>query len=108
MDKQTDIGLGNIEFPSTEIDVEKPPERSDLGTVNYDDQVTYNEVIETDPNQMLVEGVAELKDHPQLESFLMGLNDLKNEFILKVEGLSKDFELRGSVKVLFTVSKKDS
>ena len=107
MKNEADIGLGDIAFPSAEIEVDKSSEEG-CGTVNYNDQVTYNEVIETDPNQMLVEGVTELKDHPQLESFLMDLNDLKNNFILKVAELSKDVELKGSVKVLFTVSKRDN
>lgn len=105
---ENDNVLGNLSFPSVDIDVAKPPEQSDLDTVDYDlSKISYEEVVETAPNQMLVEGVAELTDHPQLESFLRVLHHLKNDFVLKVAGLSEEFELRGSVKVLFTVSKKD-
>lgn len=97
-----EVVLGDLKFPTAEINVAKPQGQVDEG------QIKYSDVMEIDQNQMLVEGVAELKKHPQLESFLGKLNDLKNDFILKVGETSKDFELKGSVKVLFAVRRKES
>lgn len=104
MKNEIDIG---ISFPTAELNVDTTLAEPENSTVEYDTKnVKYEDVAETDSNQLLVEGVTELEDHPQLETFLRSLNDLKNDFILKVGGLSNNFELNGSVKLLFTVSKK--
>lgn len=91
--------LGGLELPETEIDVARSKEQ-------VVDPVSFEDVIDTEENQMLVEGVAELEDHPNLETFLRQLNDLKNDFVFKVKGISKEFELHGSVKVLFSISRE--
>jgi hypothetical protein len=96
-----DVALSSVEFPSIEIDVINPPESPVV------DPETYSDVVETGMDQMLVEGVTELKDHPQLESFLENLNDLKNDFLLKILKASEKFELTGSAKVLFSIKRKE-
>lgn len=95
--------LGDLNFPTTEIDITLPVENK----VAPKEQVSFDDVVETDSNQMLVEGVDELKDHPELEDFLRNLNDLKNNFVSNVEGLSEKVNLTGSVKVLFAVQHKE-
>ena len=101
MKDEIDVVIGSIEFPSIEIDVVKPQEQKEDG------QLLYTDVVETESNQMLVEGVTELKNHPQLEPLLKALNDVKNDFVLKVLEVSENFELKGSVKVLFAIGRKD-
>lgn len=90
--------LDDISFPSLDLNAasETPP----------DTTLRAEMIPDIDPNQLLVEGVAELADHPQIEPFLKSLYDLNNELIAKVIELSKDSELVGSVKVLFAVREK--
>ena len=105
MKNEDDVDLGHLEFPSIEIDitpVEQPVEHPVIDPESFSDIA-----IETESNQMLVEGVTELKDHPQLKGFLEDLNNLKNDLVFEVEKLSKDFELVGSVKILFAIKRKE-
>ena len=105
MNDEYDVGLGDFNFPSSEIEI--PNAENQVAKPVVDPQ-TYSDIeVDAASNQMLVEGVAELKDHPQLEPFLSHLNDLKNKFVSEVEDASKKFELKGSVKVLFAIKRKD-
>jgi len=100
MNNELDILLSDIELPSVDIELaaEKPsPETS---------EVKFSDVPETAGNQILAEGAADFKDHPQLEPFLKSLNDLQAEFYQKVKEASQEYELCGFAKVLFSIRKK--
>ena len=99
MSTELDIHLTNTELPSTDIELS-----SEVDEESAD--VTYDDVPEVAENQILAEGVSDLKDHPQLEPLLETLHQLKNEFHQKVAEASKDSDLSGFVKVLFSIREK--
>lgn len=57
-------------------------------------------------DSILVDGVTGLEQHPDIFSFVKGLNELKNKWIHEVGEFSEEFELEGSVRIFFSVREK--
>ena len=94
------LNLDEISFPGVDLELD------DQGKNKVDNAVTFSDVPDVGENQLLVEGAAQLQDHPDLKKLVGDLVRLQNELLSKVKEVSKSYKLESFAKVLFSVREK--